>query len=350
VTDVLLGRYGTSRVGGRADAAVVRGRSRVFALLPDYDVLARRSGAPVTARASWIRALLVADPLANPWAAAVRGGDGRLRAAAILLDDGPSHAVLAAGGRGHRGAIPAVDGDDIALLGRRLAEEADLHGVGLRLGTLPDDDGTRGLAQALGASVELQPPIPAVAVTGDREILSYLSHGMTRTLRKARNRLASDGRGVTVRFTCQAAAVSAAMPAMERAYRSRDREHGLACPLDTPLGLARWRERIRHLLDDRCLELATLVVDGEFAAYVLGIRDGSVYRVLEGHFDTSWARYSPGRLLEASVLRRALADPAVETFDWMTSAAPESLLAANTGGTAVTLRRIPGTRWRHHGS
>jgi hypothetical protein len=177
-----------------------------------------------------------------------------------------------------------------------------------------------------------------------------LSHGTARTLRKARNRLAADGRQVTVRFTRQAAVVSAAMPAMERAHRSRDREHGLACPLDTPLGLRRWRERIRHLLEDRCLELATLVVDGEFGAYVLAIRDGSVYGVLEGHFETAWARYSPGRLLEASVLRRALADPGIDTFDWMTSAAPESLLAANTGRSVVTLRRIPGTRSTHRGS
>jgi CelD/BcsL family acetyltransferase involved in cellulose biosynthesis len=216
--------------------------------------------------------------------------------------------------------------------------------VALRLATLPDDERTRRLAEALDAHVEPQPPIPAVAIRDDRELSSYLTHGMARTLRKARNRLTTDGRSAAVQFTREVAAMTAAMPGMERAYRDRDREHGLACPLDTPLGLTRWRELIRHLLDERNLELATLTVDGEFAAYVLGLRDGSRYGVLEGHFDTSWARYAPGRLLEAAVLQRALADPGVETFDWMTSVAPHTLLATNTEQGTVTLRRSPGRR------
>jgi hypothetical protein len=144
-----------------------------------------------------------------------------------------------------------------------------------------------------------------------------------------------------VEFTRRPAGVAAWMPSMERACRDRDRQHGLACPLDTPRGLARWRERIRNLLDERRLELATLTVDRQLAAYVLGVRDGGRYGVLEGNFATVWARYSPGRLLEAAVLRRALADPGVESVDRMTSVAPHSLLAANTSHGAVTLRRVP---------
>jgi Acetyltransferase (GNAT) domain len=352
VTDVLLGRHGGGRLAGRADRPLdvkaLRGRSAVFALLPEFDVLARRVRLAVTARAPWLRAQLVADPLSRPWAVCVRGPDGRLRAAAVLLDDAldqrVAHAVLAAGGRGYRGGIPAVDGDALAQLGRGLAEEAELRSVSIRLATLPDGDETTALADALGAQIEPEPPIPAVIVTADREISSYLSHGMARTLRKAGNRLAADGRTVTVEVTRRPADVAAAMPAMERAYRGRDREHGVACPLDTPGGLARWRERIRHLLNDRCLELATLTVDGELAAYAVGVRDGTRYGVLEGHFDTGWGRYSPGRLLEASMLERALADPSVESFDWMTSVAPDSLLAANASEAVVTLRRQPRTQ------
>jgi hypothetical protein len=174
----------------------------------------------------------------------------------------------------------------------------------------------------------------------DNAVAPYLSHGMARTVRKARNRLVADGRRPVFEFTRRPDRVAAWMPSMERAYRGRDREHGLACSLDTPLGLAQWRERIRHLLDERCLELATLTVDGELAAYVLGVRDGEAYGVLEGHFETAWARYSPGRLLEAAMLGRAVADPGIERFDWLTAVAPHSLLAANTAQTVVTLRRV----------
>ena len=75
-----------------------------------------------------------------------------------------------------------------------------------------------------------------------------------------------------------------------------------------------------------------------FAAYVLGIVDGPVYRLLEGRFDTGWARYSPGRLLEAAVVQRMLDDPALTTLDWMTSVASEALLATNDADPMVVLR------------
>jgi CelD/BcsL family acetyltransferase involved in cellulose biosynthesis len=332
-------------VATQLDARVVRGRAAAFALLPEFDLLARRERLPVTARAPWIRALLVADPLARPWAVTARGADGCLRAAVVLLDEGTGRAVLAGGGQGYRGGIPAADGAALALLGRRLAEEADLHGVTLLLPGLPDDDAIRGLAAALGADVEPEPPIPALTLpSGDaahRDLATYLTHGTARTLRKARNRLATDGRHAAVEITRRPGAVAACLPFMEQAYRGRDREHGLACPLDTPLGLARWRERIRHLLDDRRLELATITVDGTLAAYVLGVRDGAGYGILEGNFDSTWSRYSPGRVLEAEVLRRALVDPCVANVDWMTAVAPDSLLAANTAQAVVTLRRVP---------
>ncbi len=338
MSELLLGQRSADGLDRGLDVRVVRGRSAVFSLLPEFDALAVQTGLPVTARAAWIRALLVADPLAHPWAVVVRGAEKRLRAAAILFED-DGQARLAGGGGGYRAGVPASDGEAMAVLGEGLRHEADAHGATLCLATLPDTHETNELAQAAGGSLEPEPSIPGVDVRSGGEILDRLSHGVARTLRKARNRLTADGRAAVVTVTSQPADVGAALPAMEQAYRSRDREHGLPCPLDTPLGLARWRERIRQLLEERCLELATLTIDGRLAAYVLGVRDGSRYGVLEGHFDTAWARYSPGRLVEASVLRRALADPGVDCFDWMTSVAPESLLTAGTSESVVTVRR-----------
>ena len=196
----------------------------------------------------------------------------------------------------------------------------------------------------LGADRLAAAPIPALAVDHGRDLAAYLSHGTSRTLRKARNRLAADQRAAHIQVTRRPADVTAALPSMQRAFRSRDLEHGLDCPLDTPLGLARWSERIRQLLAAGYLELATLTIDGELAAYVLGVRDGAVYGILEGHFDTGWGRYSPGRLLEAAVLAGALADPTVEVVDWMTSAAPETLLAATTSREVMALTRPAGAR------
>jgi hypothetical protein len=86
------------------------------------------------------------------------------------------------------------------------------------------------------------------------------------------------------------------------------------------------------------LELATLNIGESLAAYVLGVIDGDAYRLLEGRFGTEWARYSPGRLLEAAVVQRMLDDPSLATLDWMTSVASETLLATNASDPMVVVR------------
>ena len=42
------------------------------------------------------------------------------------------------------------------------------------------------------------------------------------------------------------------------------------------------------------------MIDGDVAGYVVGILDGQSYRVFDGHFETEYSRYSPGRLVEAA--------------------------------------------------
>jgi len=88
-----------------------------------------------------------------------------------------------------------------------------------------------------------------------------------------------------------------------------------------------------------CSELAVLRIDGLFAAYVLGLVQGQSYQIWEGRFGSEWARYAPGRLLEAAVVQRVLDDPALQVVDWMTSIAPETLLAANDLEQTVTIHR-----------
>ena len=122
---------------------------------------------------------------------------------------------------------------------------------------------------------------------------------MRRTLRKAANRLAADGRTVRTRFTCDAAEILGLLPQLEQVHRQRDHVHGRISDLDDAVRHRAWRHRVRKLTDVGVLELATLDIDGELAAYTLGVVDGPVYRLLEGRFVTGWARYSPGRLLEA---------------------------------------------------
>src|SRR5215217_8134159 len=328
------------RAAGLA-GVVLEGAAAVERLLPQYEELAERCRLPVTARAAWVRARMEADPTAFPWAVVLRNGDGGLRAAAVLLDrpvGAGRQVVLAGGGDGYRAGVAAADPVDAHLLGRAMAGRLvrrTSHWA-LDLGPLPDDACTAGLAAGLGAELVACDPVPMVRRDRGAGVSAYLSHGTRKTLRKARNRMETDGLEHWVRFTDDADEVAELLPHLEARYR--DREHGLPCLLDTAAGHRLWRGRIQHLLAIGSLEVATLWISGRPVAYVAGIRDGRRYGVLEGRFLTAWSRYAPGRVLEAEVLQRVLADDRLDALDWMTGIASETLLSTNAVEPVVAVR------------
>jgi hypothetical protein len=172
----------------------------------------------------------------------------------------------------------------------------------------------------------------------------YLSSAMRRNLRKANNRLATDGRTFDVQFVRSCSDIAALLPTIEACHRDRDHDRGISSDLDDEATLATWRRRLLALASDGLLEVATGYIDGSAAAHVVGLRDRTCYRVLEGHFATSWSRYAPGRLLETAVIQRMLDAPAMKALDWMTSLAPDSLVAQNDAEQVVVLRAVP-ARW-----
>ncbi len=78
-------------------------------------------------------------------------------------------------------------------------------------------------------------------------------------------------------------------------------------------------------------------LDGQLAAYVVALLDRRTYRVFDGRMDTRFADYSPGRLIEAAALDRALRDPRFTVLDWMSGVAAEKLLTANSAEGRVRL-------------
>ncbi|MBI1844703.1 MAG: GNAT family N-acetyltransferase, partial [Actinobacteria bacterium] len=76
------------------------------------------------------------------------------------------------------------------------------------------------------------------------------------------------------------------------------------------------------------VEIATLRLNGELAAYVVGLVDDRSWRVFDGHMVSRFSAYSPGRLLEAAVVDRVVADESFAELDWMTGVAAEKLLCS----------------------
>jgi len=319
---------------------LVHGLDAVRSVLADVDALGREVGLPVTARGAWVAASLEEGSSSFPWAVLVRGRDGGLEAAAVLQDDvDTGRTSLAGTAGGYRGGLAARELTAAHALGLALAAGAAARGpaTSWALGPVPDGAVARAVAAGAGFTVSAGLAVPAVR-RPEEPGAHVVSANHRKTLRKARNRIEADGLTSAVRVTRDAEEVEDALPALAAAYRDRDHAHDLPCPLDTPRGLRAWQGRVRALAATGDLELSVLTLDGELAAYVLGVRDGDRLGVLEGRFLTRFARYAPGRLLEADVLGRALADDAVRELDWMTGVAPDTLLAATHREEVVLLQ------------
>ncbi|WP_432562182.1 GNAT family N-acetyltransferase [Kineococcus sp. SYSU DK003] len=308
------------------DHDVLRGRQAVLARFED--LAARHHHLAPTASGAWLRAALDAAPATSVWAVVMPG------AAVVLHDrigDQGRRSELLTGGGGHLAGVAASSPAAAWWLGAALAREADARGSGLHLTELPDDPAVAALADGAGAVVTRGVPVPYVLRPLPGEQL--VSAGVRKNLRKTHNRLATDGVAMDISITADAATFEAALPDLETAYRDRDEAHGVACALDTPWGRRTWLGRLRALADlptQACRrELGVLRLDGEVAAYVVGLRQGERYGIYDGRFRTRWARYSPGRLLEHAVLRHAFDQPGVQLVDWMTGVAPETLLCVS---------------------
>lgn len=297
-------------------------------------------GLPLTARWPWVSAS-VARPARHetPWMVSVTSGS-RLLAAAVLLDDtsgGVRRTSLAGTADSHRGALPAMDAQNAHLLGCAMADALMSDLRELNLGPVSEGPTVAALLQSLPIGLIVDDvAVPVVRASGDWP--AGLSHGTARTLRKARNRMSADGLCGDIVDTSDAAEIGSMLPLLESISRDRDHAGGRSSPLDDAVRRRLWHRRIRALAAIGVLRLSMLHLDNELAAYVLGIEDGSAYRVLEGRFVARWARYAPGRVLEAVVLHRVVTDERFSLFDWMTDIAPETLLATNDVDRLVTIR------------
>ena len=322
----------TDLLSGTTGIQIVAGLDSIRAHRGELEALAQRCGAAITARSTWTLASVGNG--SQPWAVLVRDPSGFLRAASVLVEvrgaGRTSHIVTFAGSDlGHRGAVLADDKLWARRLGIALSRTlpARTSGWAIELGPLDRESPT--LAGFLAGFPQLVPidvdPIPIIR----RE------QGLDE---------ATDYRTFDVRFTRSHSEIRDLMPALEQSHRNRDHDRGRSSDLDDDDTRQTWRSRLTDLSLDGLLEVATAHIDGSLAAHVIGIRDGETYRVLEGHFVTAWARYAPGRLVEAAVVQRMLDEPGMVALDWMTSVAPESLLATNGAAPMVMLRAGLGER------
>ena len=141
-------------------------------------------------------------------------------------------------------------------------------------------------------------------------------------MRQARERLAAEGRGVSVTQLVDPGDIASVLPAVVALHRARDHAASRRSDLDDEARRTFYESVVRQHSARREVELWLVRVDGELAAYDLAFVDGSAYRLWDGRIAPALSRFAPGHLGREAVLERVVSDPALDELDWMRGEQP----------------------------
>jgi CelD/BcsL family acetyltransferase involved in cellulose biosynthesis len=282
-----------------------------------------------------LRAWASSYPDHQPWVVIVEDGSGALAAAAVLArrrHRGITRVVVTGHGQSDYARLPATGPDAAAALGRALqAEMAALTGPWwLKLEQLPPGDPVAGAA-AEGLRWSSRPAgdgAPVVRFGPERSERSVFRRSLRQDERKRWNRLRREGRQSEMTVVRDPASISALIPEMERVWRERDASQARRPTLDDPRAAAFWRAVVQELARREEVEVTTLRIDGELAAYAVCFLDGHAYRMWNCRFSPRWARFGPGALVNLATIRNALADGMFSEYDHMRGVEPFKMRTA----------------------
>lgn len=313
------------------------GIEAIKAAQPDLMRLNSELNVPIMGSWPWLRNWAESFSNWRPMMVEVRAsGTGQLRAVglfATMEENGQTTVV----GMGHGSSLftglQASDQDSAKALAQELKLALEqLNGAwSLDLEQLHDMDPTLARLREILDSPLLLPElrVPRVVFSSAHSIDDVLSKSMRKQLRRAKKKITSDGHEMIIAFDRGAAITPELIDEVEAVHLSRDKAQHRNSDLDRPAEREFWR-RVAESPDNAWeVEIASLRLDGELAAYVVALLDGETYRVYDGRMNTEHQHYSPGRIIEAAALSRAISDERFAVLDWMSGVAPEKLLTTN---------------------
>jgi len=334
------------------DIGVRHGAAAIQSVAADLHRLEIDLNVPVMGRWPWLREWGAAFSDWTPMLVEVRLADSGLLTGAALLAKSQRAQGTTVVAMGHGASLftglsardePAAE----ALAGAIVDGLQDLPGAwSLELEQLRESDLTvtklAGMLDHAQVLPELR--VPRVAFSTASTADDVLGKNMRKQLRRARNRIERDGLDLQIGFDRGDAISTELIDDVEAVHIERDRHHRRQSDLESPAEREFWRRVIEANGGDWEIEIASLRLDGTLAAYVVSILDGDTYRVYDGRMSTAHADYSPGRLIEAATLSRAVAETRFTSLDWMSGVAAEKLLTTNIAESRVRLVATSGSR------
>jgi hypothetical protein len=313
-----------------AQIITLRGWTALHPLESALEKLHEIAGIPVTARLAWWRSAVMSDRDATPVLLALPAPDDAISAAALVAMRDVGGGWQLTSGRSHSDDVWEVaalsDGarrtvlTELAIFAQGLDAPWQLTLTGLR-----DDNDAAWLAGQLpDARVVPAAPVPGIGFSGGEV---PLGPGIRSGLDRSGQRIRQHALREQIQFERDPGRLATLRDEIEAVHLARDHDAGRASDLDDTAGIAFWRSVYdRHAARGE-LEVGTLRLDGHLAAYVIALVDRPAYRVFDGRFAPPWRRYSPGRRLEAAVVDHARHE-GFTVLDWMSSVAPEKLVAS----------------------
>ncbi len=355
-------RRSTEEAQRRSYTTEIRiGIGEISVVASEIDEIDNDLHVPVMASWPWLRHWCGSFTEWTPYMIGVRSkGSGRLVGCALLARrERANESALVAMGAGSSlcTVLRAADDDASTALADAIAAFlAEIPGVwSLEIEQVHDLDPTLlRLSEVLDHSQVLpEMRVPRVMFSDDHRLDLILSASMRKQLRRAAARLDADGLTISVAFDRGPAITPELIDEVEAVHISRDRFARRDSDLDGPAARAFWRTIVEGRQQGCEVEIGSLRLDGQLAAYVVALLDRGSYRVFDGRMDTTFADYSPGRLVEAAALDRALKDPRFTVLDWMSGVAAEKLLTTNAAEgrarlVASSRNRVFQTPGRHH--
>ncbi len=347
-----------SRSGGASEsfeADSLTGLSALAEIAEEIDALVDGLRLPVMMKSGWLKLWSKSFTEWIPLTVTIRDRSGDLVGFAPLATrpDGAETNVVAVGhGVSFFTGLPAVGTAAIQALASAVSEAVhSLPGSwNLNIEQLAEHDLVAQVLADKFAYGRLLPErrVPRLVFSTAHSVEDVIGSVNSEDLAGARARLKEAEIATYVGFDRGATISSHLIDELEVMRRGRDQELNRASDLDNDAKRSFWRGLIAGKADQWEAEVATVRLDGQLAAYTAAILDRDTYRIFDGQIETEWEQYSPGKLVEAAALRRALTDDRFAAVDWMSRSGAGDLLASNMADGRQRLLASSSGKLSHH--
>ena len=327
------------------DTRILIGGNVLDRLGPRLDELHAATRAPVTARRPWLESWLRCHPGYEPVALLAENGGHELSGAALLARRKQrvvTEFVALGAGLSDQIRMPARDTAAAERLARAVIDElrACPGPWCLTVRHLPPADpvATRIAAELPCAELSVGDASPALRFDSGRTLRSYVSKNHHQQVRRMLNRMRGEGLSPVLAHLREREAIAAVLPEVVDVCLQRD----VGLRGDSLLDLSHAAAFFPRVIVEHAargeVELTTLRLRGELAAYVVCFLDGGAYRMWNCRLAPAWSHYGAGRVANNAAVEHALADASATEFDWMRGAEPYKLSMSNHVEHALDLR------------